>query len=174
MKNKILFLLLFVCFIQFNKAQNQSLLNLGLNTDFITVPLTENSLLSNNTTVNICYNFSDNLNFMIGYEGSVVKENLNKKYTNLSGLLVGFGYYLNNNAKNNFNTELFASYTNAFNNFSSFDNYHSDLGIRFYYKKMFYVGTAVRYSNNNLPISANTYNFNWYWQMGIKLPLLNK
>lgn len=89
-------------------------------------------------------------------------------------MLVGFGYYLNNNAKNNFNTELFASYTNAFNNFSSFDNYHSDLGIRFYYKKMFYVGTAVRYSNNNLPISANTNNFNWYWQMGIKLPLLNK
>ena len=173
MKTKTVILILFVCFIQLNKAQDISLLNLGINTDFITIPLTENSLISNNTSINICYNFSDKLNFTIGYEALVIKENLNMKYSNSSGLLLGFGYNLNNN-KSDFNTELFASYTNAFKNFSSFDNYHSDLGIRFYYNKMIYIGTAIRYSNINLPISANRNNINWYWQMGIKLHILKK
>lgn len=174
MKNKIFFLLFFVCFVQANKAQDQFLMSLGINTDFITVPLTENSLLTNNTTVNVCYNLSEKLNIMIGYEGSVIKENLNKNYLNLSGLLVGFGYCFNNNIKHDFNTELFTSFSNAFNDFSSFDNYHSDLGIRFYYKKFFYIGTAFRYSNNSLSISTNRSNFNWYWQMGFKVPLLKK
>ncbi len=174
MKFKIFIIALFMCLFQFNNAQNSSLLNFGINTDFITIPLTENSILSNNTVVNIGYNLNDNLNCKIGYEGSVIKENKENKYTNLSGLVVGFGYYLNNNKKNEFNTELFASYTNAFNNFSSFDNYHSDLGIKFYYKKLFYIGTAVRYSNNNLTLSTNRNNLNWYWQMGIQLPVFKK
>jgi len=171
MKNRIYIFLLFVFFIQLSKAQNQTLLNLGLNTDFNSIPLTKNSLLSNNTAVNIGYNLSEKLNIKIGYEGSVVKENQNRRYTDLSGLLVGFGYYLNNNRKNEFNTELFASFTNAFNNFSEFENYHSDLGVRFYYKKLFYIGTAVRYSSNILTISANKNNFNWNWQIGIQIPI---
>jgi len=169
MKNRMLIVVFLLSFIQLNKAQNQSLLNLGINNDFITVPLTEKSLLSSNTSVNLIYNFSDKLNFKLGFEGSVIKEIQQKKYEDLSGLLVGLGYYLNN--KNDFNTELFLSITNAFNNFGSFNNYHSDLGMRFHYKQFYYIGTALRYSNNDLTITTNRNNFNWYWQMGIQIPI---
>lgn len=74
MKFKIFIIALFMCLFQFNNAQNSSLLNFGINTDFITIPLTENSILSNNTVVNIGYNLNDNLNCKIGYEGSVIKK----------------------------------------------------------------------------------------------------
>lgn len=171
MKNKILIFVLFLCFIQFNTAQKQSLLFFGFNTDFIAVPLSENSLLSNTTVANIGYNISDKLNLKIGYEGAIIKENQNMKYTNSNGLLLGLGYYLNNKENSDYNTELFVSYTNSFNNFSEFENYHSDFGVRFFYKKMFFIGTALRYSNNNLIISTNNNNYNWYWQMGFQLPI---
>jgi hypothetical protein len=171
MKNIILVFALLLCFTQFNKAQKVSLMNFGINTDFVSVPLTENSLLINTTIANVGYNISENLNLKLGYEGAIIKENQNMKYANLNGLLLGLGYYLNNKENSDYNTELFVSYTNSFNNFSEFENYHSDFGVRFFYKKMFFIGTALRYSNNNLSISTNKNNLNWYWQMGFQVPI---
>ncbi len=172
MKTRIFIFLIFVFFIQSGIAQEQSLLNLGISTDFNAISLSGNSLLSNSTVVDVCYNLNEDLNFKIGYEGSVLKESQKKYYTDLSGVLIGFGYYLNHKRDKVLNTGLFASFTNAFNNFSDFNNYHCDLGVRFYYKKFFYIGTSVRYSNNNLTISDSRNNFNWNWNMGIQIPVL--
>ena len=120
------------------------------------------------------YNFTNNLNLKFGYESLMLKENQNKTYTDLSGLFLGLGYYLSSDINYQLNTELFVSYANAFKGFTSFENYHSDLGVRFHFKRMFFIGTAIRYSKNNLLISSNTNNLNWYWQMGIQMPILKK
>lgn len=159
----------------FMNAQNQSSFNFGISSDIFSVPLSEKSLISDATNVYLGYSFTDKLNMRIGYENSMIKEHTVKSYTDLSGLSLGLGYYLQKNDQKEYSTELFVSFANAYDNFSSFSNYHTDLGLRLYIKNMFYIGSGIRYSKHDLSnLSSNNSSINWYWQMGFQIPFLNR
>ena len=75
--------------------------------------------------------------------------------------------------KKDFSTELILTATNAFENFSSFNKYHADLGVRFFTYNAFYIGTGIRFSHDETAnfITSPTNSYNWYCQVGLQLSL---
>lgn len=148
----------------------------GISTDFLSVPLAENSLLSSSTNVFVACAASQHLIFRIGYDGWLLKDVTPKNYEQLSGLMLGAGYIFGNDENRNFSTELTASFSNEFKDFGAFENYHANLGARFYIFKSFYLGTGLRWCHNETPVlpTASTNNFNLYMQMGMQFNIGKK
>ena len=176
MKN-LCFLLTFL-FVSFTAAvQGKTpLFGYGISNDFLSIPLAENSLLSGSTNVFVACAVNNHLNFRLGYDGWILKDVTAKKYEQLSGLMLGAGYVLGQDENRNFTTELTASLSNGFKNFTAFKDYHADLGVRFLMFKAFYLGTGLRWSHNETPVfpAASTNNYNLYMQMGMQFYLGKK
>ena len=173
MRKEIIVFILLLSAVLSNAQEKSSLFGYGISTDFFSVPLSEHSLALHSTNVYCSYLLNEDLNFKLGFDGLMMKDLNAKRFENLSGLVIGAGYTLLHDRPHNFTTELTLAASNGFVNFSSFRNYHADLGVRLMMFKSFYLGTGVRFSHNEVasiaPAPLNSYN--WYMQMGIQLYL---
>lgn len=153
--------------------ENSSLFGYGINTDFLSVPLSEHSLALHSTSVYCSYSLNEDLNFRLGFDGLMMKDLNAKRFENLSGLVIGAGYTILHDRPRNFTTELTLTASNGFGNFSSFRNYHADLGVRLMMFKSFYMGTGLRLAHNEVAgiVAAPLNSYNCYMQMGIQLYL---
>jgi hypothetical protein len=153
--------------------EKSSLFGYGISTDFFSVPLSEQSLALHPTNVYCSYLLNDDLNFKVGFDGLMIKDVNTKRFENLSGLVIGAGFTLLHDRSRNFTTELTLEASNGFAKFSTFSNYHADLGVRLMMFKSFYLGTGARFAHNEVAsIAAAPLNsYNWFMQMGIQLYL---
>ncbi|MEA4935950.1 MAG: hypothetical protein VB102_04815 [Paludibacter sp.] len=152
-------------------AQNKHLLfGYGVSSDFLSIPLSEQSLVANSTNVYCTCLLNENLNLKVGFDGLMIKDLNAKKYDQLSGLLLGAGYLILHDQPRNFTTELTLAASNGFDKFSSFRNYHADLGLRMMMFKSFYIGTGMRFQHDERAslITAPLSSYNWYMQMGMQ------
>lgn len=151
-------------------AQEKPLFGYGISSDFLSVPLRAQSLVTNSTNVYFTCLLNERLNFRLGFDGRMVKDVNTKKYDHLSGLLLGVGYTILHDQPRNFTTELALAASNGFDEFSTFMNYHTDLGLRIMMFKSFYLGTGLRFVHDEaasfLTVPQNSYN--WYLQMGMQ------
>ena len=173
MRTTIILVCLFLTAVVTVSQEKTSYFGYGISSDFLSIPLNEQSLGTNSTNVYCTYSVYDNLNFRIGFDGVLLKDLNAKRFQNLSGLFVGAGYIVLQDQTRDFTTELTASASNGLINFSSFKDYHADLGVRFMMFKSFYLGTGMRLSHNETAsfLTAPLNSYNWYMQMGIQFYL---
>jgi len=173
MKKTIIFACLLLIAVLTAAQDKSSLFGYGISSDFLSVPLSEHSLATQSTNVFFTYILKEDLSFKIGFDGLLLKDSDAKKYENLSGLMLGAGYTILKDQPRNFTTELTLSASNAFDDFSTFRNYHADLGIRVMMLKSFFIGSGLRFAHSEAAgiIAAPQNSYNWYMQMGIQLYL---
>ena len=173
MKKTIIFACLLLIAVLTAAQDKSSLFGYGISSDFLSVPLSEHSLATQSTNVFFTYILKEDLSFKIGFDGLLLKDSDAKKYENLSGLMLGAGYTILKDQPRNFTTELTLSASNAFDDFSTFRNYHADLGIRVMMLKSFFIGSGLRFAHSEVAgiIAVPQNSYNWYMQMGIQLYL---
>jgi len=145
----------------------------GIHTDFLSVPLSPANITSYTSGVTGIYSVNKNFNIKVGLEDKLLQKTDLKQYEHFLGGSLGLGYFVSQNETNNTATEVNLSLGNSFNKFTSFKDFHTDLGLRFYWLKAFYIGTGVRYNRDEIAnfITTPTNSFNWYWQMGLQFGL---
>ncbi len=170
MRKTIFLVCLFLTAVVTVAQEKTSHFGYGISSDFLSVPLSEQSLASQSTNVYCTYSMNEKLNFKLGFDGVLLKDLNAKRFENLSGLVIGAGYTILQDQTRNFTTELTVSASNDLMNFSSFKDYHADLGVRLMLFKSFYLGTGVRFSHNeNTPLVAAPLNsYNLFMQMGMQ------
>lgn len=176
MRQKIILVCFFLTTVVTVAQEKSSSFGYGISSDFLNVPLSEQSLALNSTNVYCTYSMNENLNFRIGFDGVLLKDLNAKRFENFSGLVVGAGYTVLQDQTRNFTTELTASASNGLMDFLSFKDYHADLGVRFMMFKSFYLGTGVRLSHNETAsiVTAPLNSYNWYMQMGIQFYFMKR
>lgn len=154
-------------------AQDKPLFGYGVSSDVLSIPLSEQSLVTNSTNVYFTCLLNEHMNFKLGFDDMMVKDINAKKYDHLSGLLLGVGYTILHDQPRNFTTELAIAASNGFDEFSTFRNYHADLGLRMMMFKSFYLGTGLRYAHDKVSSLLTTpqSSCNWYLQMGMQFYL---
>jgi len=173
MKTKIVFLVFLVTLVSVNAQEKTSKFAVGLHTNFFSVPLSPSNLVSSVSGVYGVYSLNNSFNIKLGFEDKMLQQTDLKQYDKINGGMLGVGYFVYQNPAKNSSVELTLSATNSFIKFSSFNDYHADLGARFYMFKAFYIGTGIRYSHDETTrfITSPTDSFNWYWQMGLQFRL---
>lgn len=166
----ILYGLLFIATLTIAQGK-KAVFGYGLSTDFLSIPLSEQSLATQSTNAFITLTINDNLSFMTGYDGILLKNLDTKSFDTNTGFLLGAGYTVFRDQSGNFTTELSASVTNSFAKFFSFKDYHADFGLRFLMFKSFFLGSGVRLNHNETSaiISSPLNSFNFYMDLGIQL-----
>ena len=149
---------------------------LGISSDFLVVPLTNQSLQTQPVDVYVSFVPTKNLNFKVGYDHALLLDSQSKIYDSLSGLMVGAGYTVWRDQSGILSSELNLSLSESFKDFAAFKNYHADLGVRFNVFDAFYLGTGMRWSHNESTFVTNTptNSLNWYFQLGYQLYLGKK
>ncbi len=162
-------------------AQTASKFAVGINSNFLAVPLTEESFLTQPTDVYLAFSATENFSLILGFDNMLTLNSQTKAYDNISGLMLGAAFDFWKAKNGYFSNEVFATATNAFNDFGAFKNYSADLGVRFKFVDTFYLGTGFRWSHNEsgviLPTATNSLNL--FFQLGAqftigKSPLFNK
>ena len=173
MKNKILFIALIAAFLSVNAQEKTTKFAVGLQTNFFSVPLSPPFISSSSSGVYGVFSINNNLNLKLGFEEKMLQQTDLKEYEKNNGGMLGLGYFVYRNPKKDFSTELILTATNAFENFSSFNKYHADLGVRFFTYNAFYIGTGIRFSHDETAnfITSPTNSYNWYCQVGLQLSL---
>jgi len=147
----------------------------GISSDFLSLPLSKKSLQTRSTNVYVAYYPIENLNIKIGYDALLQQNNSLKSYEDQSALMIGTGYTVLRDKSGNFSTEILLSASNSFADFSSFKNYHADLGARFMFMDAFYLGAGFRFNHNETSgLALNPINStNLFLQLGLQLKLGN-
>ncbi|MDD2284058.1 MAG: hypothetical protein PHQ11_01465 [Paludibacter sp.] len=168
---KTCFLLVFTMIVLSSFAQAKPpVFAYGIGSDFLSIPLSEKSLLSRSTNVYLSYCVNKNLNFKIGYDGLLLQETGQKSYDNQSGLMLGAGYMVLRDKAGFFSNEITFSVSNSFKEFISFKDYHADLGTRIWIIDAFYLGGGLRWNHNETTgiIVSPTNSLNVYLQLGLQ------
>jgi hypothetical protein len=149
---------------------------LGISSDFLAVPLTNQSFQTQPVDVYVSYIPIRNLNFKVGYDHALLLDAQSKTYDSFSGLMIGAGYTVWRDKSGIFSNELGLSLTESFKDFAAFKNYHADLGVRFNVFDAFYLGTGIRLSHNESTFVTNTptNSLNWFFQLGYQFHLTKK
>lgn len=149
---------------------------LGICSDFLAVPLTNQSLQTQPVDVYFSFVPIKNLNFKVGYDYALLLDSQSKTYDGFSGLMVGAGYTVWRDQSGIASSELTLSLSESFKDFAAFKNYHADLGVRFNVFDAFYLGTGMRWSHNESTFVTNTptNSLNWYFQLGYQFYLGKK
>ncbi|GAB1415620.1 hypothetical protein MASR2M117_10260 [Paludibacter sp.] len=170
MKRKFLISLIVLASVTVFSQNSVSKFAYGISTDFLSVPLNKD-LQIRSTNVYVTYCPIKNLNLKIGYDALLLQDVNQKKYEDQSALLLGAGYTVLRDKTGNFSTEVFLSGSNGFKKFSSFSNFHTDLGVKFMLLDAFYIGTGVRFNSydTNVVFANQTNSANLFMQLGLQL-----
>jgi len=170
MKTKIAIFLFLVTLVSVNAQEKASKFSVGLHANFFSVPLSPSNMVSSVSGVYGVYTLNNNFNLKLGFEDKMLQQTDLKQYEKTTGGMLGIGYFVYQNPTKNSAVELTLSATNSFLNFSSFNEYHTDLGARFYMFNVAYIGTGIRYSQDKTARfrTSQTDNLSWYWQIGLQ------
>ncbi len=178
-KTVFAWIFLMVCTLSF--AQSTPKFAVGISTDFLSLPLTKSSLLTQPTDVYVAFLPTKNLGLMLGYDAMLSLDPNTPNYDQFGGIMLGAGYTVWRDKSGYFSNEITASATNALDDFASFKNYHANLGMRFKFMDAFFLGTGLRWTQNESNVfSVSPVNsLNLYFQLGVqfyigKNPLLTK
>jgi hypothetical protein len=164
--NILLFLLVFNSLIA--TAQKNKTFYIGLNSDLFSVPLSDKSIIQTNRCAYFGYFLNQNFNLSVGVTDMYFIDN--KTIEKNNGLKFGIGYLFNNYSPNN-SLEVYSNFNNSLKSFSSFSNFNYNIGVRSYLFDIAYIGTGVRYIQNDFATISSTNSLNWFCEMGLRLRL---
>jgi len=147
----------------------------GLNSEIFSMPL--NSDFSEiSTDVFVSYYFNPKIQMFVANRRNILLNTNTNQFENRGAGLIGFGYCFQRDSASNFSILIQAMYGNTLNKSVSYKEHIFDLGINFYFYKMFYLGTGLKssYVETSKFVNLPNQNINWYWRLGFRLNMGKK
>jgi hypothetical protein len=171
-KTKCLLFIVFVfSIVSVNGQSQKAKFGVGVNTELFSLSLNSDFADQFSTDVFATYSFNPKFQVLVASRSNRLLNTETKQYENCNAGLVGFGYLFQKDSASNFSTLVQLMYGNTFNKSASYNEHIFDLGVNFYFYKMFYLGTGFKFFHveetkfTELP----NYNINWYCRLGFKL-----
>lgn len=170
MKIRNLLLLVFLIPVALT-AQLSNRLGVSLYTDYFSVPLSPEKLITQTSGLSGYYLLTEKLNLKLGFEEKLLRHTDSNLYVSDPGIMLGAGYTFWEGQSGTTSAEANLSLTNSLKYFSAFQDYSVSLGARMYFMDVCFLGTGLRYAGfqGNPVLQGN--NLNWYWQLGLSLKL---
>jgi len=177
-KNRIksLLFILFVLFTFNVNAQNKyPKFGIGVNSEIFSLSL-NSDIEQYSTDVFLSYSLTPKIQILMASRSNKLMNIKIKQYENNIAGLLGFGYLFQKDSMSNFSTLVQVAYGNTFNKSVSYNEHIIDIGTNFYFFRIFYLGTGLKFFHieetnfTNLP----NCNINWYWRLGFQLRFWKK
>lgn len=140
-------------------------IGLGLQSNLIQIPLTEQSVQVHQSAVYLLYRFN-NLQLNAGLQNAIQLNNVTNVYESANGLIVGANYYLPFKWKKT-PTAFHLSWILELDDIDISQKNQLNFGVRQYVSKHCFIGTGLYWLQRNR-INAGQ-GQNWFWQLGLEL-----
>ena len=148
-------------------AQEKALVfGVGIEKDFFGAPISSENLVVTNTDIKAVCLVRNKWDLSLGIESGTLKEYSEKRFETINSIMMGVGYRIGKHELYHIEPNL--SFANSINSFSSFRNCRMDLGVKFHYFNIVFLGTGLRYMHCRNSILVHNFNIlTWYWNLGI-------
>jgi long-subunit fatty acid transport protein len=151
-------------------------ISLELNSDYLTVPLTEADVQSKSGGFLLGYRFNERFNVGLGIENRLLLDGQSSGFESKSGLGVGVDYRLWSFAAHSSSLDLNIKLVKGWSQLMSSSDISAGAGLRWYVFDSFFVGTGLRYDKwmTDKKVVNPEPTLNWYWQLGMRFTLSKK
>jgi len=155
-------------------AQLNNRIGVSLYTDYFSVPLSPEKLITQTSGLNGYYLLTEKLNLKLGFEEKFLRNTTSNLFVADPGVMLGAGYTFWENQAGTTSAEANLSLTNSLKYFSAFQDYTVSLGARMYFMDVCFLGTGLRYAGfqGNPVLHGNS--MNWYSRLALSLKLGTK
>jgi hypothetical protein len=155
-----------------NEKKN-SRVGLGLYSDLFSLPLQDAGFIQKQSGVNLFLSYGK-IKFKLNTSLMNLMNSEKNTYEAYKGFGLGFGYIFAEKGVSS--TELCFDVSDFTKEFKNFNNLGMSLSVNFYTFRTFFIGTGIRIlkSNSSSFYNLPTYNYNWFWRIGISLNFKKK
>ena len=155
-------------------AQHNSRFGVSLYSDYFSIPLSQENLITKSGGVGASYFLKDKLRFSLGFEERMQINSISKSYLTDHGILLGTGYIFWDDNKGFNSAEAIFELSNSLKYFSDFIDYSVSIGARMYFLDVCFLGTGLRYAGFKGEQMQQSNNLSWFWQLGLNLKIGKK